>query len=207
MKTNQIMVREEKQFLQRTKDGYFSATTLLNYWNTNNPKKRKEMGIYKRNKSTKEFIKHLQKENIENPYISSNKGTWLHPKLFIDFAMWVSVEFKSKVIDYVLDGLIFNRNEAGDYYKEMCATIMDTHIEFFGTKPNPKIYSEEANRITKILKLHKKDRNLMTENELNTITVLQKTNVLLLRKKVGKDARIKQLMLQAEILNIDDHSL
>jgi len=202
MKTNQIMIRSHESFLQRTKDGYFSATTLLNFWNISNPSGRKEMGIFKRNKSTKDFINQLQSEGIDAPYLASNKGTWMHPKLFIDFAMWISVEFKSIVLDYVLDGLIFNRNAAGDYYKEMCATIMETHVNHFGSKPNPKLYAIEANRITEMLGLRKKHRNIMTEKELNDITQLQKLNALLLRKRVGKEARIKQLKLQVELLNV-----
>jgi len=127
-------------------------------------------------------------------------GTWMHPKMFIDFAMWVSVEFKSIVIDYVLDGLIQSRNDAGDYYNEMSAEILNTHLEFYGTKPNPSIYISEANRIKKLLGLKSKDRNLMTEKDLSNITQMQRMNSLLLRKNIGKDSRIKQLTLQAEML-------
>ena len=47
----------------------------------------------------------------------------------------------------------------------------------------------------------------MTEKELNAITQLQKTNALLLSKKVGKVPRIKQLKLQAEILSYNGHFL
>lgn len=202
MKTDQVMIRSDKRFLQRTKDGYFKATDLINDWNIRNPANRKEINVFNRNKTTKVFIDQLKKEGIEKPYISSNKGTWMHPKLFIDFAMWVSVEFKSMVIDYVLDGLIKSRHEAGDYYNEMCATILDTYTEIYGTKPNPKIYSEEANRIKNILNLNSKERNLMTEKELKSITQMQKLNALLLKKKIGKGARIKQLKLQSELLDI-----
>lgn len=201
MKTNKIMVRDDA-FIQRTKDGYFSATKLLNAWNFNNPGNRKEIAKYKLNKAFKEYVIQLQEDGIEKPLIASNKGTWMHPKLFIDFAMWVSVQFKSTVIDYVLDGLINSRHNAGDYYKEMCATILETHIDFFGSKPNPILYITEAKRINWLLGLDKKDRNEMTEKELNSITHLQKVNSLLLRKKTGKDARIKQLMFQAEALKI-----
>ena len=131
-----------------------------------------------------------------------NSGTWMSPKLFIDFAMWVSVEFKSIVIDYVLDGLITSRHDAGDFYKEMCVTILETHIDYFGTKPNPILYITEARMIKRLLKLDKKDRNLMSEKELKSITQLQKLNSLLLSDKIGKDSRVKQLKLQARLLSI-----
>jgi len=193
------MIRDDEGFVQRTKDGYFHATELLNSWNNKN-KTKKLMAVYNRLKSTNDFIEQLKEEGIEKPLISSTKGTWMHPKLFIDFAMWVSIEFKSKVIDYVLDGLIYSRHNAGDYYNEMCATILKTHIEYFNRKPDPKLYIIEARRIKSLLGLEKKDRNLMTEEELRHITQMQKLNILLLKKRVGKDQRIKQLKLLSELL-------
>jgi len=204
MKTNQIMIRSNSSFLQRTKDGYFNANALLDDWNKKSEKKPMQMGNYKKNLSAKAFIIQLQTEGIKNPLITErgkNGGTWMHPKLFIDFAMWVSVEFKSVVIDYVLDGLIKSRHDAGDYYNEMSAAILETHINFFGVKPNPKLYVDEASRIKKLLGLSNKTRNLMTEKELNNITQMQKLNSLLLQKGKGKAARINQLKLQAEVLN------
>ena len=152
MKTNVIMIRNDERFLQRTKDGYFNASALIKSFE----KTSKSTRHYKSNKSTKEFINQLVLEGIENPYISNNKGVWMHPKLFIDFAMYVSVEFKSKVIDYVLDGLINSRHDAGDFYNEMCATILDKYIEHKGTKPPATIYINEANTIKKILSLNGK---------------------------------------------------
>jgi hypothetical protein len=202
MKTNVIMIRNDERFLQRTKDGYFNANELLKNWNEKSNEK-KQLGNFKKNTSTRDFIEQLKKEGIENPIISSrgiNGATWLHPKLFIDFAMWVSVEFKSKVIDYVLDGLINSRHDAGDFYNEMCATILDKYIEHKGTKPPATIYINEANTIKKILSLNGKNRNEMTEKDLNNITQLQKMNSLLISKNVGKDSRVKRLKELAEIL-------
>jgi len=204
MKTNQVMIREIG-FKQRTIDSYFNANELLSTYNELLPKnKSKDLGDFQRIKETKEFIEQLKKEGIEHPYIASkgkgiNQGTWMHPKLFIDFAMWLSVEFKSKVIDMVLDGLIVSRNDAGDYYKEMCATIMDVYIETHGCKPNPMIYINEANRIKELV--NPKDRNELSEQELKQITYLQKVNSMLIRKKIGKESRIKRL-IEANEVNI-----
>ncbi|MBC7407182.1 MAG: KilA-N domain-containing protein [Arcicella sp.] len=30
-----------------------------------------------------------------------NAGTWMHPILFIDFAMWINPKFKVKVLKFV----------------------------------------------------------------------------------------------------------
>lgn len=202
MKTNQIMIREEG-FIQRTKDGYFNATKLIDVWNKTESQK-KILGNFVKNDSTKEFINQLKKEGIEQPLISGrgtgeNSGTWMHPKLFIDLAMWTSMEFKSKVIDMVLDGLILSRNDAGDYHKEMCASIMSTYIDIYGTKPPAMLFINESRMIKKIADLDI-DRNEMTEKDLSRITILQKVNSNLISKNIGKASRIRHLTIINESL-------
>lgn len=196
MKTNHIMKRDDV-WRQRTKDKYFHANLLLKSFNKVNNSK-KDLSEYKRLKSTADFVLQLKKEGIARPFIASKQGTWMHPKLFIDFAMWVSIEFKSQVIDYVLDGLIDSRHDAGDYYKEMCAAIIEAYYLHYGCKPNPKIYKDEANMIAVILNVKGKSRNEMTEKELNCITFLQKKNALMIKNKVGKNSRKRNLEIDAQ---------
>lgn len=201
MKTNQVMIRENG-FIQRTSDGYFNATELIKAWNDSS-KSEKQLPNFMKNNSTIEFIEQLKKEGIEKPIIttrgrSGNAGTWVHPKVFIDLAMWVSVEFKSKVIDYVLDGLIKSRNDAGDYYNEMTSVILDTYVDVYGCKPSPMVYIKEANLVKSLVKC--KDRNEMSEPELKQLTYLQKANAMLIKKKIGKEARLKRLQEMAEII-------
>lgn len=196
MRTNQIMIRGEG-FIQRTNDGYFSATELVKQWNSNNSNK-KQLGQYQLLNSTNDYVAQLKKEGIERPIITGrgkgvNSGTWVHPKIFIDLAMWVSVEFKSKVIDYVLDGLIKSRHDAGDYYNEMCASIMERYVSYYGHKPNPLIYINEANMIKSIVNADGVSRNEMSEDSLNLVTLLQKNNTLMINKGMSKEARIKRL--------------
>ena len=72
---------------QRTKDGYFNLTGLLNSWNTKMGAK-KELKDYFDNKATQEFIKALaDEENLHgdnSPYVKSKAradrggGTWGH---------------------------------------------------------------------------------------------------------------------------------
>jgi len=200
MKTNQIMIREEG-FIQRTSDSYFNATKLIEVWNNTNLQ-NKMLGNYMKNESTKEYVDQLKKEGIECPIItgrgnSINSGTWVHPKVFIDLAMWVSVEFKSKVIDYVIDGLIKSRHDSGNYYKEMTAAILETYVDYYKCKPSPKIYIDEANLVKSLVVV--KDRNEMSEQELKQLTYLQKVNTNLIKKRIGKDSRIKKLIEASEI--------
>jgi hypothetical protein len=144
MKTNQTLTRQMGSFsvYQRTSDGMFNATALLKQWNGHSGQ-QKNMGQYFDQSSVSEFIVALcEDENIDCtdfikhrnsaknslPGIYTKKrgidgGTWMHPLLFIDFAMWLNPAFKVKVLKFVYDQLIQYRNEAGDTYREMAASI------------------------------------------------------------------------------------
>lgn len=131
MKTNVVLTRKMGDFdvLQRTSDGMFNATELLKQWNKSKGMK-KEIGDYFDNNSSKEFINTIiQKENLNkgnSPYLTTrgkNGGTWMHPLLFIDFAMWTNPSFKYDVLKFVYDQLIKYRNDAGDAYNEMASAI------------------------------------------------------------------------------------
>jgi hypothetical protein len=134
MITNQIMKRPLADFTveQRTKDGYFCLTGLLNNWNLKMGT-RKELKDYFENKATQEFVKALaDEENLhgdKSPYVKSKArldrggGTWGHPLLFIDFAMWLNPHFKVKVLKFVSDQMLTYRNEAGDAYKQLSSAM------------------------------------------------------------------------------------
>ena len=131
MKTNNVIIRPMGQFhvQQRTKDGMFNATALLNQWNANSGQ-QKQMVHYFENNATREFMETLmEKENLKerNSVVlksrGKNGGTWMHPFLFIDFAMWLNPSFKYEVLKFVYDQMIKYRNEAGDAYKELSAAI------------------------------------------------------------------------------------
>lgn len=131
MKTNQTLTRQMGNIsvYQRTSDGMFNSTELLTQWNKHSGQ-QKQMVHYTENASTKEFINALlTEENLKerNSVLIKRRGkmggTWMHPLLFIDFAMWLNPSFKVKVLKFVYDQLIQYRNEAGDTYREMTAQI------------------------------------------------------------------------------------
>lgn len=137
MKTNNVLTRPMGDFSvnQRTKDGFFNATDLLRQWNLNTRNfgdlKKKDLDDYLNNKSTQEFVSTIiQKETLsgKNGVITSSKGrynggTWMHPMLFIDFAMWLNPSFKYEVIRFVSDELILLRDQAGENYKKLSAAV------------------------------------------------------------------------------------
>ena len=134
MKTNNVMVRPMGQFQveQRTKDGMFNATALLQQWNEASGQK-KDVAHYFENATTEEFLNALISEekltSRNSVYVKSKArldrggGTWMHPLMFIDFAMWLNPAFKVKVLKFVYDQMIKYRNDAGDAYKELGAAM------------------------------------------------------------------------------------
>lgn len=81
MKTSVTMIRKMGSFevSQRTKDGMFNATSLLNQWIAKN--KRKDINDFLSLKSTKEFIQALEAElkcdteKVVSVTKGGNKGT------------------------------------------------------------------------------------------------------------------------------------
>lgn len=132
MKTNQVMLRPMGCFSveQRTKDGMFNATALLRQWNESAGEK-KEIKKFFENQNTKEFISALiEEENLngeKSAYLTSrgkyNGGTWMHPILFVKFAMWLNPRFEVKVIKFIYDQMIAYRNEAGDAYRDLSMAV------------------------------------------------------------------------------------
>lgn len=123
------MIRKMQNFevLQRTKDGMFNATKLINQWNSVKGNPQRELGKFWEQDNVKDFIEIMMvEENLHTPleaYVKSrasrgdNAGTWMHPILFIKFAMWINPRFEYFVIKFVYDQLIEYRHSAGDNYK------------------------------------------------------------------------------------------
>lgn len=117
---------------QRTKDGFFNATELLKQWNCASGMK-KEVTKFLDLDSTSELVKIImEREDLhtqDSTYVKSrasrgdNAGTWMHPVLFVDFAMWINPSFKYDVIKFVYDEMIKFRNLAGDAYPSMCRAV------------------------------------------------------------------------------------
>lgn len=131
MKTNQIMKRPLGNFMveQRTKDSMFNATSLLKQWN-NASGECKEVTKFFENENTKEFVSALMEEENLNTQNSAylkvrgkHGGTWMHPILFVKFAMWLNPRFEVQVIKFVYDQMLKYRNEAGEAYKALSTAV------------------------------------------------------------------------------------
>ena len=124
------------QVVQRTKDGMFNATALIKQWNNNvNTQnsgclRKKDIDDYFNNKNTQLFIQTIiERENLNTPkmvYLKTrgkDGGTWMHPLLFIDFAMWINPAFKYDVLKFIADQMIKYRNDAGDADRELSSAV------------------------------------------------------------------------------------
>lgn len=145
MKTNVIMARPMGQFevLQRISDGFFDGAALLHQWNTDKTNPERKMARFFESTETKMFISALE-EDIKNQSADLHNGdnqsfikvkgklskkgrtkdqVWMHPYLFIKFAMWINPKFELQVIKFVYDELIKFRHLAGDNYNVLTASL------------------------------------------------------------------------------------
>ncbi len=186
MKQNVVMVRKMGVFdvMQRTKDGYFDGNSLLYQWNTSRNTQRRRMIEFLESPKTLEFIDVIKEEsqlretdNADFKVVSTYKGkstkngkekdeVWMHPYLFIDFAMWINPKFKFQVIKFVYDELIKKRNDAGDGYVKLSSS---------GVKLKGYNFVEVAKAIQWIVykTTGKELRQLATENQLIEINDIQ----------------------------------
>ena len=90
---------------QRASDGYVNATAMCKA-------EGKLFGHYNQLASTKEFLNHLASVIgipitglviVNQGGTPALQGTWVHPDVAIDLAMWLSVEFKSWAIRHLLN--------------------------------------------------------------------------------------------------------
>lgn len=215
MKTSIIMMRDLNgvSVRQNHKTWFFNANDLLDLYNSQNKGRyKKELGWYFRGKQFKEYHKEVLREeflNKENlPYLESGlelietkRGkywwTWMHPYIFLDFAMWLSPKFKLHCVKWIFDNLIQFRDECGDWFKEVNKALFDNM-----GKVSPFIYSNEAKMINKIVFWDPKagQRKQATEEELYLLKKIQQADTKLIKKGYSFNERFIKLLELKEFL-------
>lgn len=220
MKTLQIVKREfnGSYIEQRNTDGYFNATLLMEIANKSTNEKSCFNDFWK-NKGTKEFMEELAdslnkektpclKTILPSDLYETKRGrggcTWMHPYLFVKFAMWLSPKFEVQVIKWVYDNLIDFRNQAGDYYKELCSAIMNRYTQYFSEKPSPLIFSNEAKFLNSLVAGEFKglERNELNEKQLDLLNNLQKLDIDMIERGLGKLQRHEKLRDYADMYKV-----
>ncbi|WP_414552500.1 KilA-N domain-containing protein [Anabaena sp. CCY 0017] len=92
---------------QRKADGYINATKLTKAYELQTQKKRNPNDWFEKDR-THEFLNLLHNKSgieiydlVQKKGEGKNKEIWIHPKLAISFAMWLSPEFEMMVSDWV----------------------------------------------------------------------------------------------------------
>lgn len=130
------------QVVQRTVDGYFDANALLAQWNSVEGNTQRKMSRFFESDKVKEFMDALKEDISQGAKMhladlqivkevksrntkkgKTNGQIWMHPILFIKFAMWINPRFEVQVIKFVYDQMIKYRNDAGDAYRELSSAV------------------------------------------------------------------------------------
>lgn len=206
MKTEVIMFRDLNgvKVRQNHKTGFFNANDLLEIYRIAAPDSLKTVSHYFQLETSKEFGKEVLKDILQNTTKNDisktassngashltelgvlsyskrgkNGGTWLHPYLFMDFAMWLSPQFKLTCIKWIYDKLIQVRDEVGESFKEVNEALFEQNPQ-----SPPFIYSHEANMINKLVfgSSATGQRNLASEEQLSLLKTLQRADIKLIR--------------------------
>lgn len=102
----------------------------------------------------------------------------MHPYMFIDFAMWLSPDFKVMCIEWIYDHLIELRNQVGDEFKELTSTVKK-----FLQPTNVEVYRDEIKMINKLVfgtETKEDIRQTASQEELKLLQVLQKADIKLI---------------------------
>lgn len=206
MKTVQIMERQFKDGVirQNHKNGWFNATDLIQVAN----RYRQQIGLdkkmiadYLKTNSTKEFIKEiLDRENISLAFESKKGkggGTWVHPLILIDIAMWLSPEFKYDAMKWLEDRLIQNRDLSGDSYKKL-AGYLKSRTDIIPIAKLGIVMPKIARYIKEQLKVD--DWNKATEIELQQRDAIHNNFMMLL--DAGVETNKALLIATQNALNI-----
>lgn len=160
-------------------DGEYICLNDLNEYFPN-----KRIQHWMENAQTKELIEQVEKTLITGkPAIISRRGkgggTYAHNIIAMDFAMWLSVEFRLKVYVEYMNGTQHKENwniqriMAANNYRLMTRSITDAH-----EKPMPYHYSNEALMLNEIVFGVREGnvRETATEKQLDDIAWLEGRN-------------------------------
>jgi hypothetical protein len=227
MKTAQIMNRDLHGFSvrQNHKTGMFNANDLLDAHNESHPKSPKRLDVYLKTNSTMEYLEFLERKSnsrcerdlksedqqllfsglkvkrptnvIKTSRGRVNGGTWMTPNLFLDFAMWLSVEFKDWAIECAKDRLIQFRDDAGESFKEVNNALSITMGEQRQIE-----YIREARMINGFVFENGKggQRNDASEEQLDLLDKLQKADIKMIHRGLPFEKRRNNLEILKDLI-------
>lgn len=173
----------------------YNANDMLSAYNTKH-NTQKEMKEYFKLKSTEDYIEILNREkSTELEICISKRGkygwTWMCDKLLVDFMMWLSPEFKSKAIDFILEwaSLAGKRHTIKDWYKRLMQAVCETQ------QTN---YKDWATMINVLVMWNPQwwQRARMTEEQMQKVDDMQTTTASLIKAWMDMQ-QIKNILVKS----------
>lgn len=110
----------------------------------------------------------------------ADRVVWVNPYVFMSIALEMNPKIYAQVVVWLVDGLIFNRIEAGDSYKPMNSAIdkilgLNDYAQY-AIAINKRVFGKHAIGI----------RNFATKEELKKIASIEKDVIMLITNKYVK---------------------
>ncbi|MBV4516390.1 KilA-N domain-containing protein [Pseudomonas kurunegalensis] len=192
----------EGQVVRFNADGWIHATEAAARFG-------KEPHEWLRLPDTERYLEGLQRRYGEIPYVKTSRaradrggGTWLHPKLAVKFARWLSVDFEiwcDEQIDALLRGEQGNwqqaRLQSAVGYRGLCDALA-VACEERGTSPQRHHFINEARLINQVItgQFAGRDRDQLSAEELLLVSLIEIRDVLLIGQGKDFDTRKKSLL-------------
>lgn len=207
MKTRIIPFDYQGQSITFNADGWINATIAAARFD-------KAPNDWLRLSSTEEYIEKLASRMNESNTGKSritlvttrrgntaNSGTWLHPKLAVKFARWLSVDFEIWC-DEQIDALVLGdqanwqqaRQQSAVGYRGLCDALAIAYEEN-GKTPQRHHFINEAKLINQVItgQFAGRNRDQLTAHELLLVTLIEIRDVLLIGQ--GKDFAARKASL------------
>lgn len=171
----------EGQAVRFNGDGWINATEAAARFG-------KEPHEWLRLPDTERYLDGLKRRYGEIPYVKTSRaradrggGTWLHPKLAVKFARWLSVDFEiwcDEQVDALLRGdsksWASARQEASIGHRAVCDAIAIT-CEAQGKVPQRHHFINEARLINQVItgSFAGRDRDQLNTAELEIVTLAE----------------------------------
>lgn len=181
-------------------DGWINATQVANHFG-------KRLDKWLATNETDEYVSSLmkysntpKKGDLIKTKRGNQGGTWLHPKLAVFFARWLSPDF-AVWCDMQIDNLIRNgkdwktsRRESALGYRAMSDAVLLVR-QALGKEVKPYHFMNEAKLINGIMTgiYEGRDRDQLNREELDLVILLENRNAFLIAREHTYDQRKKML--------------
>lgn len=188
--------------MQFNDSGWFNATTAADKFG-------KDAYEWTRLPSTAEYLSALESKCGNIPYLETkrgrNGGTWLHPKLAVAFARWLSADF-AVWCDLQIDKIIHGERESVDWgmlrhasksSNKVANEILQMVRSEQGKETKSFHYANEAKLVNYALtgKFEAIDRDNLSADDLDMLASLENRNSVLIGRDADRETR-KEVLLQ-----------